>query len=63
MDKIDKKNNFSIMGEREKHDTKPIRLNFLRNSEANTVPRYHLFNIGHLLYNTVLPTFALDSPE
>ena len=50
------------MGERQEHETRLVRLHFLRNSEANTVPWYHLFNMGHLLYNTVLPTFTLDFP-
>ena len=56
------KNNFSIMGERQEHETRLVRLHFLRNSEANTVPWYYSFNMGHLLYNTVLPTFTLDFP-
>lgn len=48
--------NFGIVGEREEHETRSIIFNFLRNSEANIVSRYHLFNIRDYLHNTVFVT-------
>ena len=53
------KNQLSLMGERKEHEPVSIIFNFLRNSEANIASRYHLFNMGDGLCNTVFVLFAL----